>query len=97
MVMKHIIATLCSEGRRLGTLSIFINEGIAKDEPILSTPLNLSILLDLPQGLGYVGFTGSTGDRWQKHDILSWHWCDSNDCRGDIDEIKRMELKETSL
>lgn len=42
--------------------------------PILAIPLNLSILLALPQGLAYAGFTGSTGLKWEKHDILSWTW-----------------------
>lgn len=47
------------EGRRLGTLVVFIDDGIADDEPILAIPINLSILLDLPQSLAYVGFTGA--------------------------------------
>jgi len=71
------------EGRRLGTLAVFIDDGVEKNEPILAIPLNLSVLLDLPQSLAYVGFTASTGSKWENHDILEWHWCDSIDCHGD--------------
>ena len=79
------------EGRRLGTLAVFIDDGIDEDEPILAIPLNLSVLLDLPQSLAYVGFTASTGMKWQNHDILHWHWCDSVECQGDADEAKRFD------
>ena len=75
------------EGRRLGTLAIFIDEGIEKDKPILSIPLNLSVLLNLPQSLAHAGFTASTGMKWENHDILNWHWCDSADCQKDLDKI----------
>jgi hypothetical protein len=43
------------EGRRVGTLAVFIDDGVETDKPIVSIPLNLSVLLDLPQSLGYVG------------------------------------------
>jgi hypothetical protein len=33
------------------------------------------VLLRLPQDQAIVGFTASTGLKWQKHDILSWAWC----------------------
>ena len=33
-------------------------------------------LLTLPQERAIVGFTAATGLRWQKHDVLAWHWCD---------------------
>jgi len=79
------------EGRRLGTLAIFIDDGVELDKPILSIPINLSVLLDLPQSLAYVGFTASTGIKWENHDIIYWHWCDSVNCRGDLDEAKRFE------
>ena len=63
------------EGRRLGTLAVFLDDGIETNQPILAIPLNLSVLLNLPQGLAYVGFTGSTGLKWEKHDVLDWKWC----------------------
>ncbi len=72
------------EGRRLGTLSVFIDDGVETGKPILSIPLNLSVLLDLPQSLAYVGFTASTGMKWENHDIIQWHWCDSEHCLGDL-------------
>lgn len=71
------------EGRRLGTLAIFVDQGIIEDRPLLAIPLNLSILLNLPQSLAYVGFTASTGRKWEKHDILNWSWCHSAGCHGD--------------
>ena len=69
------------EGRRLGTLAIYIDERIDRDQPNLSIPLNLSVLLDLPDSLAYVGFTAGTGAQWENHDILSWEWCTSSGCK----------------
>ena len=60
------------EGRKLGTLAIFVDQGIIEDRPILAIPVNLSLLLHLPDSLAYVGFTASTGRKWEKHDILNW-------------------------
>lgn len=80
------------EGRRLGTLAVFIDDDIDLDKPILAIPLNLSVLLNLPQSLAYVGFTASTGVKWENHDIIHWHWCDSQHCQGDLDEAKRFEI-----
>lgn len=37
------------EGRRLGTLVVWVDGGIAADEPLLAVPINLSVVLDLPQ------------------------------------------------
>lgn len=61
------------EGRRIGTLAVFVDQGIVEDRPLLAIPVNLSLLLDLPDGLAYVGFTASTGRRWETHDILNWN------------------------
>jgi Legume lectin domain. len=68
------------EGRPLGTLAVFIDDGITRGEPIIAIPLNLSVLLDLPQSVAYIGFTASTGAKWENHDILDWYWCDSITC-----------------
>ena len=62
------------EDRRLGTLAVFVDQGIAEDRPLLAIPVNLSLLLDFPDSLAYVGFTASTGRKWEKHDILLWKW-----------------------
>lgn len=70
------------EGRRLGTLAIFVDQGIVEDRPILAIPVNLSLLLHLPDSLAYVGFTASTGRKWQVQDILQWEW------------VERMRLEE---
>ncbi|CAM9573160.1 unnamed protein product, partial [Hapterophycus canaliculatus] len=37
------------EGRRLGTLVVWLDEGIGSDDPVMAVPINLSVLLDLPQ------------------------------------------------
>ena len=80
------------EGRRLGTLAIFVDGGILEDRPLLAIPINLSVLLHLPQSLAYVGFTASTGRKWEKHDILNWKWCHSEGCQGDPIERMRYEV-----
>ena len=64
------------EGRRLGTLAIFVDQGIIEDRPLLAIPINLSLVLDLPDSLAYVGFTASTGRKWETHDILSWSYAE---------------------
>jgi hypothetical protein len=59
---------------------VFIDDGIAKDEPLMAMPINLSLLLDLPDDKAYVGFTSATGRFYAKHDIISWYWCDQEPC-----------------
>ena len=39
------------EGRRLGTLAIFVDQGIVEDRPLVAIPVNLSLLLHLPDSL----------------------------------------------
>lgn len=60
------------EGRRLGTLAVFVDRGIIEDRPLLAIPINLSLALHLSDSLAYVGFTASTGRKWEIHDILNW-------------------------
>jgi hypothetical protein len=50
-----------NKGRSIGTLAVFVDQGIIKDRPLLALPVNLSLLLDLPNSLAYVGFTASMG------------------------------------
>jgi len=69
-----------NEGRRLGMLVVWVDDGIDKDIPLLAIPINLSITLKLKEDLAYVGFTSSTGNSWEKHDILSWHLCEEDTC-----------------
>ncbi len=49
------------EQKRIGTLVVFLDEGVASGVPLLALPINLSLLLDLPIDKAYVGFTASTG------------------------------------
>ena len=68
------------EQKRVGTLVIFVDDGIAADEPLLALPINLSLLLRLPDDKAFVGFTSSTGRFFEKHDLLNWYWCDQQPC-----------------
>lgn len=64
----------------IGSLSVFMDDGIANDSPLLSIPINLSTLIALPTDKAFVGFTASTGTKYAKHDILSWRFCDQDPC-----------------
>lgn len=68
------------EQKRIGTLAVFIDDGVATDTPLLALPINLSLLLDMPTDKAFVGFTASTGRFYEKHDLLSWYWCDQFPC-----------------
>eukprot|EP00804_Cyclotella_cryptica_P008540 CCRYP_007535-RB/>CCRYP_007535-RB protein AED:0.22 eAED:0.23 QI:2050/1/0.8/1/0.5/0.4/5/0/381 len=73
------------EGRRLGTLAVFVDQGIPENRPLLAIPVNLSLLLNVTQSLAYVGFTASTGRKWEIHDILSWEWATMEIPRSELD------------
>lgn len=68
------------EQKRVGTLAVFVDDGIANDVPLMALPINLSLLIKMPSDKAYVGFTSSTGRFYEKHDILSWTWCDQEPC-----------------
>ena len=68
------------EQKRVGTLLVYLDEGIAKDVPLLALPINLSLVLKMKDDKAYVGFTSSTGRFYEKHDIMSWYWCDQDPC-----------------
>ena len=68
------------EQKRVGTLLVYLDEGIVNDAPLLAIPINLSLVLKLSDDKAYVGFTSSTGRFYEKHDIMSWYWCDQDPC-----------------
>lgn len=68
------------EQKAVGTLVVFVDDGIKTDTPLMAMPINLSLLLKLPSDKAYVGFTAATGRFFAKQDILSWHWCDESPC-----------------
>jgi hypothetical protein len=68
------------EQKRVGTLLVYLDQGVESDTPLLAIPINLSVLLDMPVDKALVGFTGSTGRFFEKHDIISWYWCDQEPC-----------------
>lgn len=82
------------EQKRVGTLVIFMDEGVASGEPLMALPINLSLLLDLPVDKAYIGFTSSTGRFYEKHDILSWVWCDQEPC--DTPEKRTFDYHQSS-
>ncbi|MGJ5816749.1 L-type lectin-domain containing protein [Paludibaculum fermentans] len=48
-------------------LFVYLDDG----EPELRVPVDLSTVVD-PQGRAFIGFTASTGEGWENHDILAW-------------------------
>jgi hypothetical protein len=79
---ESIIPYLLDNGeqKRIGTLVVFIDEGVETDTPLMAMPINLSLLLDLPTDKAFVGFTSSTGRFYEKHDLLSWYFCNEEPC-----------------
>ncbi|POM78641.1 Hypothetical protein PHPALM_3806, partial [Phytophthora palmivora] len=69
-----------SEGRRVGTLLVFIDNGIKNDRPMLAIPINLAATPRLDSG-----FTASTSSSWQKHDVLGWYYCTEPPCLDQYD------------
>ena len=66
------------EARRVGTLVVWVDD---MSQPLMAIPINLSIVLDnFPQGQSIIGFTSATGRSWEKHDLLSWYFCEMHDC-----------------
>lgn len=68
------------EQKRIGMLVVFIDDGVETNTPILSLPINLSLLLQLKDDQAVVGFTSATGRFFEKHDVLSWYFCDQQPC-----------------
>jgi hypothetical protein len=82
------------EQKRVGTLLVFMDDGIKSNTPLLALPINLSLLLDLPLDKAYVGFASSTGRFYEKHDILSWVWCNQPPC--DAPTLQDFDYHQTS-
>ncbi|RLN73354.1 hypothetical protein BBJ28_00011893 [Nothophytophthora sp. Chile5] len=71
-----------SEGRRVGTLVVFMDEGIASDTPLLAIPINLAAALRLDSDEAFVVRSERPVDRssWQKQDVLGWYYCTKPPC-----------------
>lgn len=82
------------EQKRIGTLVVWMDDGIEKDDPLLAIPINLSLLLRLPTDRAYVGFTASTGRFYEKHDIVSWEWCDQQPCT--LPSLRHLDFHQRS-
>ena len=78
------------EARRLGTLALWIDPPplVTRNtssvpypaKPTLAIPLNLAAALHAPTAAVTVGFTSATGRSFERHDILSWTWCEQPEC-----------------
>ena len=58
----------------LGSLRVYLDEMLS---PVLIVPMSFDYFMDLDGGAAWVGFTASTGDSYQNHDILSWSFFES--------------------
>ena len=54
---------------RPGLLQLFVDNLVT---PVLSAPVRLETLLDLPLGQAWIGFTAATGYDTENHDLLDW-------------------------
>lgn len=64
-------------GARLNILIIVLVPRVFLDDmdtAIINMPMSLKYALKLTDGKAYVGFTASTGEMWQNHDILDWEF-----------------------
>lgn len=82
------------EQKGIGTLLVYVDDGIASDTPLLALPINLSLVLHMPIDKAFVGFTASTGRFYEKHDILSWLWCNQPPC--DPPTLKDFDFHQSS-
>jgi hypothetical protein len=83
------------EQKRIGTLVVFVDDGVDSYTPLLALPINLSLLLKLPTDKAYVGFTSSTGRFYEKHDILMWEWCDQQPCTTPM--LKDLDFRQKGM
>jgi len=61
----------------VGLLEVFVDD---LEVPLISTPIDLGKAMDLDDGLAFVGFTASTAQFFEVHDILQWFFCEGSDC-----------------
>jgi len=48
--------------------------------PKLCVLLDMSVAVALRTGAALVGFTASTGEQWQSHEIVNWQFCETHTC-----------------
>jgi len=79
----HLLGTrklwqfLASEN--IGTLEVFVDDLYV---PKLSIPIDLGKAIHAPDGRAFVGFTSSTANYFQVHDVLQWYFCEGMNCEG---------------
>lgn len=61
----------------VGLLEIFVDD---LEVPVISTLIDLGSALKLTGGNAFVGFTSSTAQFFEAHDVLQWYMCEGNDC-----------------
>ena len=68
---EHLLDLMRDYAHGLGTLKVFVDD---LGSPALTVPMNLGAFLDLDNGRAWVGFTASTGESFQAHDVLSFRF-----------------------
>jgi hypothetical protein len=78
--------------REPNTLRIFISKDDNFDHLAMAVPnFRLEDYIDLNNGKAIIGFTASTGDAWEAHDILEWSYCPFIGCTPYEPEIMMVE------
>jgi len=68
-LLKLVYPTGVGFRHGLGTLRIYVDD---MSGPALTVPMNFASFLELDGGTAWVGFTASTGESFQNHEVLSW-------------------------
>ena len=80
MLSSHGMKWLMSGN--VGIMSVFIDD---LRSPVLVCPVALDRILSLQEGMARIGFTASTGNAHQVHDIQSWMFT-SDMCKNDCSD-----------
>jgi len=65
--------------KNVGLLEVFVDN---LEVPFISIPIDLSKVIDSQDGRAIVGFTSSTDEYFEAHDLLQWYFCEGGDCKG---------------
>jgi hypothetical protein len=60
------------EFSHIGSLFLYYDD---MKKPLFILPINIKMLQSIDTEKLFMGFTAATGNRWQRHEILSWYFC----------------------